>query len=69
MLITDPGRIAAASPIRSAAGAANTGTATISAGEVVDATNPQLQTTVTITFPTADTYSIDGGPASGLHER
>ena len=63
VLITDPGRIAAASPIRSAAGAANTGTATISAGEVVDASNPQLQTTVNITFPTATTYSIDGGAA------
>ena len=63
VLITDPGKIAAASPIRTAAGASNTGTATISAGEVVDATNAQLQTPVTITFPTATTYSIDGGAA------
>jgi flagellar hook-associated protein 1 FlgK len=63
VLITDPGRIAAAAPIRTAAGASNSGTATISAGEVTDVTDAQLQSTVTITFPTATTYSIDGGPA------
>jgi flagellar hook-associated protein 1 FlgK len=60
VLITDPGRIAAASPIRPAADIDNAGTATISAAEILDATNAQLRDTVNITFPTADTYSIDG---------
>src|SRR5262249_12408748 len=63
VLITDPGKIAAAAPIRTAAGATNAGNATISSGDVVDVTNPALQSAVTISFPTAPTYSINGGPA------
>jgi len=58
--ITDPGKIAAAAPIRTAATAANTGTGTISAGSVIDATNPALRTTSTIQFTGANTYSING---------
>jgi flagellar hook-associated protein 1 FlgK len=58
--ITDPGKIAAAAPIKTAATAANTGTGTISAGSVVDATNPALRTTSTIQFTGANTYSING---------
>jgi flagellar hook-associated protein 1 FlgK len=60
VLLTDPGRIAAAAPIRTAVGAANTGTGAISAGEVIDAANADLRDPVTISFPTAGTYSING---------
>ncbi|MEJ0039117.1 MAG: flagellar hook-associated protein FlgK [Gammaproteobacteria bacterium] len=58
--ITDPGKIAAAAPIRTAAAAANTGTGTITAGSVVDATDANLRTTSTIQFTGANTYSING---------
>lgn len=50
VLVRDPSRVAAAAPIRSAAASANTGTATISAGEVLDAANPALRSAVTIQF-------------------
>lgn len=60
VLISDPGKIAAAAPIRTAAATTNTGTGTISAGSVVDATNPNLRTTSTIQFTSPTTYSING---------
>jgi len=58
--ISDPTKVAAAAPIRTAANPANTGSATISQGSVLDATNPALRTPVTIQFLTATTYSING---------
>jgi len=58
--INDPGKIAAAAPFRTSAAAANTGTGTISAGKVVDATNANLRTTSQITFINSTTYSING---------
>jgi flagellar hook-associated protein 1 FlgK len=60
VLVTDPAKVAAASPIRGAVVSANTGTGTISAGEVLDATNAQLRSPVTIQFLTATTYSVNG---------
>lgn len=63
LTITDPRKIAMASPITTSANAANLGAASISAGTVLDATNLNLQNTVTIQFTTATTYSINGGPA------
>jgi flagellar hook-associated protein 1 FlgK len=60
VLISDPGKIAAAAPIRTSAGTTNTGTGTISAGSVVDATDPALRTTSTIQFTGANTYTING---------
>ncbi|HEY8540134.1 MAG TPA: flagellar hook-associated protein FlgK [Steroidobacteraceae bacterium] len=60
VLISDPSRIAAAAPIRTSVGTNNTGDATISAGEVIDSTNPDLRTPVTIQFLTPTTYSING---------
>lgn len=61
--IDDPSRVAAAAPIRTAAASNNTGTGTISAGEVIDADNPALRDPVTIEFVTADSYTINGsGP-------
>ncbi len=58
--ITDPSKIAAAAPFRASATAANTGTGTITAGKVVDASDPNLRTTSTIQFIDATTYSING---------
>lgn len=55
-LIGDPSRVAAAAPIRSASAALNAGTAGISAGEVLDATNPALRDTVTIRFVTPGSW-------------
>ncbi|MEO8314603.1 MAG: flagellar hook-associated protein FlgK [Pseudomonadota bacterium] len=60
VLITDPARVAAAAPIRSAAAVANSGSATISAGEVLNAGNAQLRNTVTLQFIDATHYSING---------
>jgi flagellar hook-associated protein 1 FlgK len=57
---TDPQRIAAASPIRTGTASANAGGATISAGDVVDATDPALRSAVTIEFTSPTTYSING---------
>lgn len=58
--LTDPRALAAAAPIRTSIGNANTGSATISVGEVLDAANPALLGTVTIQFLTPTTYSING---------
>jgi len=60
VLITDPAKIAAAAPIRSGAGAANSGSGSISAGEVLDATNPALRNGVSIAFTDATHYSVNG---------
>lgn len=60
VLISDPSDIAAAAPIRSAVNPANTGSGAISAGEVLDASNPQLRSPVTIEFLTPTTYAING---------
>jgi flagellar hook-associated protein 1 FlgK len=59
--ITDPGRIAAAAPIRGAAAASNSGTGTITPGEVLDAGNAQLLATTNIVFTSSTTYSVNGG--------
>jgi flagellar hook-associated protein 1 FlgK len=59
--ITDPGRIAAAAPIRGAAATSNSGTGTITPGEVLDAGNAQLLATTNIVFTSASTYSVNGG--------
>ncbi|WP_129644799.1 flagellar hook-associated protein FlgK [Peristeroidobacter agariperforans] len=62
VLITDPNEIAAAAPIVAQATAGNQGNATISAGEVLNPTNPNLRTATTITFTSATTYQISGDP-------
>jgi len=58
--ITDPAKIAAAAPIKTLAASSNTGSGKISAGSVVDATNPNLRSTATIAFTSATTYTING---------
>jgi flagellar hook-associated protein 1 len=60
VLITEPARIAAAAPIRSSAGLANTGSGAMSAGEVLDASNPALRNGVSIAFIDATHYSVNG---------
>jgi flagellar hook-associated protein 1 FlgK len=58
--ITDPSRVAAASPIRTSTASTNTGTGTVSSGEVLDPTNAGLLTTVDIDFTSATTYTVNG---------
>ena len=60
VLVTDASRVAAAAPIRSSAAATNTGPGSISPGEVLDATNPLLRSTVSIAFIDATHYSVNG---------
>ena len=62
-VLRDPRGIAAAGPIRTSAALANVGGATISQGDVLDATNANLLSTATIQFVTATTYSVNGGAA------
>lgn len=59
--LTDPDGVAAASPVVSAEGSSNTGSASISAATVVDADNADLRTSVTIEFLSSTTYTTDGG--------
>jgi flagellar hook-associated protein 1 FlgK len=60
LLVTRPADVAAAAPTRTSTALTNTGTATISAGQVVNAAHPSLLTTSTIQFINATTYSING---------
>ncbi len=59
--ITDPGRIAIAAPLRTGAASANAGSGSISQGQVLDASNPQLLANTSIVFTSATTYSVNGG--------
>jgi flagellar hook-associated protein 1 FlgK len=66
--ITDPTKIAAASPIRSNAPTANMGSGIIAAATVVPGVpvNANLQATVTLTFTSATAYTVAGAvPAMG----
>jgi flagellar hook-associated protein 1 FlgK len=64
LLVTDPARVAAAAPIRTATTSGNTGSATISAGEVLDSTNAALRDPVTIRFTGPGTWeALDAGNA------
>jgi flagellar hook-associated protein 1 FlgK len=70
VVLSNPSQIAAAGAVQATAASANTGTATISSGTVVDATNPNLLATTTLQFTSPTTYSINGAgsftlPASG----
>ncbi|MCP5158874.1 MAG: flagellar hook-associated protein FlgK [Gammaproteobacteria bacterium] len=56
--ITDPRKVAAAAPIVTSVQADNVGSASISAGAVVDATDPALQNTVRIQFTSANTFDV-----------
>ena len=58
--LTGPSQIAAAGAIQTLAANANSGSATISAGTVVDAANPNLLSSANIQFTSPTTYSING---------
>jgi len=60
LAITDPSRIAAASPLRGSAALGNLGNAKLGAIDVLDASNPTLLNPVTIQFTGPNTYSING---------
>ncbi len=61
IVLTDPSKIAAAGAVQASASNSNAGGAVISSGTTLDATNPNLLNTVTVTFTSATTYSINGG--------
>jgi flagellar hook-associated protein 1 len=58
--LTDPSKLAAAGAIATSAADTNSGGATIAAGTVQNAANPNLLTTATIQFTGATTYSVNG---------
>jgi flagellar hook-associated protein 1 len=58
--LTNPSGLAAAGAIQTSASDTNTGSATIGAGTVLDAANPNLLATTTIQFLTPTTYSVNG---------
>ncbi|WP_282296655.1 flagellar hook-associated protein FlgK [Stenotrophomonas sp. PS02289] len=61
--ITDTSRIAAAAPVKAAAGLTNTGTGKVSGVAVTDYTNANLRNPAAIVFTSATEYTIDGtGP-------
>ncbi len=62
--ITDPAKIAAASPISTAASLRNQGDATISAGNVSSAAGLPLTGTITLTYSAAGNQLIVSGPVS-----
>jgi len=61
--LADPRGIAAAAPIRTLAVDGNRGSGTVSSGEVRDASDPALLSTVDIVFLDANTYSVNGAGA------
>jgi flagellar hook-associated protein 1 FlgK len=63
LLVTRPSDVAAAAPTRTDTALTNTGSATISAGEIVDVAHPSLLATSTIAFIDATTYSVNGAGA------
>ncbi len=60
LAISDPGRVAAASPLVVDTGLNNSGSASVRALTVDDAGNAQLLDGVSITFTSASTYQING---------
>ncbi|MEM9057257.1 MAG: flagellar hook-associated protein FlgK, partial [Pseudomonadota bacterium] len=61
--LDDANEFAAALPVRTLADTANTGSGAISAGTVIDASDPALQLTSVIEFTGPNTYSINGAGA------
>jgi flagellar hook-associated protein 1 FlgK len=62
VVLSNPSQIAAAGAVKSAAAGTNTGAAAISSGTVLNSTNPNLLSPVTIAFTSPPTtYTINGG--------
>jgi flagellar hook-associated protein 1 len=67
VVLSNPSQIAAAGAIKTAAAGTNTGAAGISSGRVLDSTNANLLTPVTITFANPpSSFSVNGGPAQAF---
>ncbi len=62
VVLSNPAQIAAAGAVKTAAAGTNSGAAIISSGTVLDSSNPNLLTPVTIAFTSPTTYTINGGP-------
>jgi flagellar hook-associated protein 1 len=58
--LNDPSKLAAAGAIATSAADTNAGNAIIAGGTVLDAANPNLLNTTTITFTSPTTYSVNG---------
>lgn len=65
--LTDPSGVAAAAALQAKAASANTGSGAVSSLQVTDASNPALFTGVTVSFPTAGSYTLTdaGGTVLG----
>ncbi|HTD72536.1 MAG TPA: flagellar hook-associated protein FlgK [Steroidobacteraceae bacterium] len=61
VVLSNPSQIAAAGAVKTTAAGSNTGAATISSGTVLNSTNPNLLSPVTIAFTSPTTYTINGG--------
>ncbi len=61
VVLSNPAQIAAAGAVKTAAAGSNSGAAIISSGTVLDSSNPNLLTPVTIAFTSPTTYTINGG--------
>jgi flagellar hook-associated protein 1 FlgK len=67
LAVSDPNKIAAAAPIRTAATLTNTGTGAISAGTVSNTTNLPLAATITLTFDaTNNRFNVTNGPGGTI---
>jgi flagellar hook-associated protein 1 len=65
VVLTDPSKIAAAGAIKTTAAGTNSGSAIISAGTVLNPTDPNLLQPVTIQFTSPPAmYSVNGGPGA-----
>jgi len=64
VVLSNPSQIAAAGAVKSTAAGTNTGAAVISSGTVLDSTNPNLLSPVTIAFTSPTTYTINGGASN-----
>lgn len=65
VVLSNPSQLAAAAALQSTAAATNTGSATL--GNLTNPDdNPLPPGTLTVTFPTATTYSINGGAAQAI---
>ena len=60
LAISDPARVAAASPVQTKASVGNTGSSTVSAATITNAADPNLLAATTIQFTSGSTYSING---------
>jgi flagellar hook-associated protein 1 FlgK len=58
--LSDPSKLAAAGAVATSAADTNTGSASIAGGTVLNAANPNLLNTTTITFTSPTTYSVNG---------